>query len=987
MSNGETKQYDIIQKHLGSLDEENIKLIHNFLKDLFIKSSGYGFLKFHDLVKKNGGEDFDKLFIREYYNSLSSTSSKRKLDNGVYEGRVISTPPYGAFIKFNNSSGLCHVSQISFDGSRVENSSILKPNQKVFVKIIDERKDGKISLSMRGINQENGEILEIERGTVNNKIQKSNRKMTSPERWEARQLIASGAAKQEDYPELNEFEEIESKSQIIHHEPEISHDIELNDFKPEFLKNQPKFKELPNINTILKMEGGAMSKVIEKGSELAKTFRDDKLKSQKQKQHQEIDPLFEKDEESSEKKIAEWKKSKKIAFGKPTTMSIDEQRKSLPVFDMRNDLIEQIKNNQFLVIVGETGSGKTTQIVQYLYEEKMNIINGESKIIGCTQPRRVAATSVAKRVSEEVGCILGDEVGYNVRFDDNTSPKTKIKYMTDGMLEKEALSDPEMNKYSIIMLDEAHERTIATDVLFALLKKAAKANPNLKVIITSATLDSNKFSKYFNNCPIVKIPGRTFPVEILYTKEPEMDYLAAALDSVMQIHISEPPGDILVFLTGQDEIDTSCEILSERLKILGDSATELIILPVYSALPSEMQTKIFEPTPPGSRKVILATNIAETSITIDGIYYVIDPGYVKLNAYDPRVGMDSLKICPISKAQANQRSGRAGRTGPGKCYRLYTEESFEKEMLPNTIPEIQRQNLSHTILMLKAMGIKDLINFEFMDPPSMRTLMTSLEDLYMLEALDDDGEITLLGKKMANFPMEPALAKTLIKSVEFECTEEILTIIAMLSVQTIFFRPKNKQIQADQKRARFNSIMGDHLTLLNVFQRWCQNNYNKNWCQDNFIQERSLKRAMDIKKQLKSIMINYKYEIKSCGSNLDNIRKTLCCGFFKNTAKKLSGEGYKTLSKNESVYLHPSSSLFGKNTEYLLYHTILLTSKEYMQCVTIIDPIWLYEFASKYFKLSDETTKKKEKIIPLFSFHNNNNKKPHPFEKKKKKIE
>lgn len=281
------------------------------------------------------------------------------------------------------------------------------------------------------------------------------------------------------------------------------------------------------------------------------------------------------------------------------------------------------------------------------------------------------------------------------------------------------------------MLDEAHERTIATDVLFALLKKTIKKRDDLKIIVTSATLDADKFSEYFNSCPIFTIPGRTFPVEILYSREPyvchdramfhladfhrESDYLDAALTTVMQIHLSEPMGDILVFLTGQEEIDTACEILYERMKALGPGVPELIILPVYSALPSEMQSKIFEPAPPGSRKVVVATNIAETSITIDFIYYVVDPGFVKQNAYDPKLGMDSLIVTPISQAQANQRAGRAGRTGPGKCFRLYTEAAYQSEMLPTTIPEIQRQNLCNTILMLKAMGINDLLRFDFMD--------------------------------------------------------------------------------------------------------------------------------------------------------------------------------------------------------------------------------------------------------------------------------
>ena len=299
-------------------------------------------------------------------------------------------------------------------------------------------------------------------------------------------------------------------------------------------------------------------------------------------------------------------------------------------------------------------------MTQYLAEEGF----ADRGKIGCTQPRRVAAMSVAKRVSEEVGCRLGQEVGYTIRFEDCTSPETKIKYMTDGMLERECLLDPDGSAYSVIMLDEAHERTIATDVLFGLLKsmsyysfevtlsayffflftEAVRRRPDLKLIVTSATLDAEKFSKYFFECPIFSIPGRTYPVEVLYTKEPESDYLDASLITIMQIHLSEPPGDILLFLTGQEEIDTSCEILYERMKALGPQVPELIILPVYSALPSEMQSRIFEPAPPGARKVIIATNYAETSITIDGIYYVIDPGFVKQNAYDPRLGMDSLVV-------------------------------------------------------------------------------------------------------------------------------------------------------------------------------------------------------------------------------------------------------------------------------------------------------------------------------------------------------
>lgn len=360
--------------------------------------------------------------------------------------------------------------------------------------------------------------------------------------------------------------------------------------------------------------------------------------------------------------------------------------------------------------------------------------------------------------------------------------------------------------------------------------EACKRRPDLKLICTSATLDAAKFSTYFYECPIFTIPGRTFPVETLYTKEPEPDYLEASLITILQIHLMEPAGDILLFLTGQEEIDTACEVLFERVKALGPQVPELLILPVYAALPSEMQSRIFDPAPPGARKVVIATNIAETSITIDGIYYVIDPGFSKQNAYDPKLGMDSLSVTvslflyqsrkaayaqPISQAQARQRSGRAGRTGPGKCYRLYTEIAYRNEMLPNPIPEIQRTNLASTILTLKAMGINDLINFDFMDPPPAATMLTALEQLYALGALDDEGLLTRIGRKMADFPLDPSLSKMLIKSVDYGCSEEALTIVAMLQAGgQIYYRPKDKQAQADAKKAKFHQPEGDLLTLL-----------------------------------------------------------------------------------------------------------------------------------------------------------------------------
>lgn len=386
------------------------------------------------------------------------------------------------------------------------------------------------------------------------------------------------------------------------------------------------------------------------------------------------------------------------------------------------------------------------------------------KKIGCTQPRRVAAMSVAARVAQEMNVKLGNEVGYAIRFEDCTSERTIIKYMTDGTLHREFLSEPDLQSYSVMIIDEAHERTLHTDILFGLVKDIARFRPDLKLLISSATLDAQKFSEFFDDAPIFRIPGRRFPVDIYYTKAPEADYVDACVISVLQIHATQPLGDILVFLTGQEEIETCMELLTDRTRRLGSKVKELIILPVYANLPSDMQAKIFEPTPPGARKVILATNIAETSVTIDNIIYVIDPGFAKQNHFNSRTGMESLIVVPISKASANQRAGRAGRVAAGKCFRLYTAWSYKHELEDNTIPEIQRINLGNAVLMLKALGINDLVHFDYLDPPPHETLILALEQLYALGALNHHGELTKLGRRMAEFPVDPMMAKILLAS-------------------------------------------------------------------------------------------------------------------------------------------------------------------------------------------------------------------------------
>ena len=931
---------------------------------------------------------------------------------------------FGAFVELlgfpppRRFEGLVHVSSIS--KARVGNAKeAVKRGDSVWVKVTG-RTSSKLSLSMRDVDQSNGRDLlpssldarsnpsGPQGGATGGSLRglsgitptaadfdpgagrRPGKRLSSPERFEAKQLIASGVLDVRDYPTYDE--DNEGLLAGVEEEADHAFELEMNDDEPPFLQGQTVGggADVSPIK-IVKNPDGSLQRAAMTQSALAKERRE--LREQQQRSLLESvprdlnrpweDPMPENGERHLAMELRgvgvggyempDWKKEsfgKAPTFGQRSTLPIKEQRESLPIYKLRDELLAAFRDNQILVVIGETGSGKTTQMTQYLAEAGYTA-QGR---IGCTQPRRVAAMSVAKRVAEEFGCRLGEEVGYAIRFEDCTSPETVIKYMTDGMLLRETLLDGALSQYSVIMLDEAHERTIHTDVLFGLLKDVVRVRTDMKLIVTSATLDAEKFSSYFFNCPIFTIPGRTYPVEVLYTKSPESDYMDAALITVMQIHLTEPEGDVLLFLTGQEEIDTAAQILFERIKGLGPSVPELHILPVYSALPSEMQTRIFDPAPPGSRKCIIATNIAEASLTIDGIFYVVDPGFAKQKVYNPKVGMDSLVVAPISQASARQRAGRAGRTGPGKCYRLYTEAAFKNEMLPTSVPEIQRTNLGTTVLTLKAMGINDLLHFDFMDPPPTQTLLNALEQLYNLGALDEEGLLTRLGRKMAEFPLEPPMSKMLIASVDLGCSDEVLTVVAMLSAQNIFHRPREKQAQADQKKAKFFQPEGDHLTLLTVYESWKANKFSNPWCFENFVQARSLKRAQDVRKQLLTIMDRYKLDIVSAGRNFTVIRRAITSGFFFHSARKDPQEGYKTTVENTPVYIHPSSSLFQRQPDWVVYFELILTTKEYMREVCVIDPKWLVELAPRFFKASDPNKmskrKRQERLEPLYDRFN-----------------
>jgi pre-mRNA-splicing factor ATP-dependent RNA helicase DHX16 len=624
-------------------------------------------------------------------------------------------------------------------------------------------------------------------------------------------------------------------------------------------------------------------------------------------------------------------------------------RRSLPIFPYREELLQAIEDHQVLVVVGETGSGKTTQIPQYLHEAGYTA-RGK---VGCTQPRRVAAMSVAARVATELNTKLGNEVGYTIRFEDCSSEKTVLHYMTDGMLLRIFLTEPGLEGYSVMILDEAHERTLHTDILFGLLKDVARFRRDLKIVISSATLDAERFSEYFDKAPVFNIPGRRYPVDILYTKAPEADYLDAAIITILQIHITQPTGDILVFLTGQEEVESAAEILAVRTKGLGTKIAELIVLKIYSTLPSDLQAKIFEPTPKGARKVILGTNIAETSLTIDGIVYVIDPGFCKQKSYNPRTGMESLIVTPVSKASAAQRAGRAGRVAPGKCFRLYTAWAYKHELEDNTIPEIQRTNLGNVVLLLKSLGIDDLIHFDFMDPPPAETLIRALEQLYALGALNDRGQLTKMGRRMAEFPLDPMLSKVIIASENYRCSEEILTIVSMLSVNNaIFYRPKDKAIHADNARVSFNRPQGDHISLLAVYTAWKETEYSTSWCFENFIQHRSMKRARDVREQLEGLLDRVEITLESNFNDHIAIRKAITSGFFSHTSRLEKGH-YRTMKHKQSVQIHPTSALFKQLPRWVIYHELVFTTKEYMRCVMEIQSSWLAECAPHVYRAAE----------------------------------
>jgi pre-mRNA-splicing factor ATP-dependent RNA helicase DHX15/PRP43 len=489
----------------------------------------------------------------------------------------------------------------------------------------------------------------------------------------------------------------------------------------------------------------------------------------------------------------------------------------------------------------------------------------------------------------------------------------------------------------------------------------------LKVVVMSATLDAEKFQDYFNNAPLMKVPGRTFPVEVFYTAEPERNYVEAAVRTTLHIHECEGPGDILVFLTGEQEIEQACEEIRDKAASMGKDKPELVVYPLYSSLPPNQQKYIFNQAPPPrvpggppGRKVVISTNIAETSLTIDGIVYVVDPGFSKQKVYNPRVRVESLLVSPISRASARQRAGRAGRTRPGKCFRLYTEKSFHEDLQETTYPEILRSKMSNVVLTLKKLGVDDLVHFDFMDPPAPETLMRALELLNYLNALDDEGELTEIGYQMSELPLDPQLSKLLLVSPEYGCSSEIVSIVACMSVPQIFMRPREAAKAADAAKAQFSHSDSDHITMLNAYSAYeaTPQKDRRKWCYDNFLNDRSLTNAFNVRNQLAGIMKKLDLPMISSDQKGDgsfaftNIRQALTAGMFMQVAYKQRTGEYLTVKDNQVVSIHPSSVVISK-PDWVIFEEFALTTKNFIRTVTLTNIDWLVEMAPHYFDLEN----------------------------------
>lgn len=635
---------------------------------------------------------------------------------------------------------------------------------------------------------------------------------------------------------------------------------------------------------------------------------------------------------------------------------------SLPVSAKRNEIAKAIQDNQVVIIAGETGSGKTTQLPKICIELGL----AQYGTIAHTQPRRIAARSVSQRIAQEMRVELGNEVGYQIRFSDQSNEKTLVKLMTDGILLAETQHDRFLNKYQVIIIDEAHERSLNIDFLMGYLKQLLPKRPDLKVIVTSATIDLDRFSKHFNNAPVIEVTGRTFPVEVRYRplidldkqdgvskpdEEPEGDMIQGIADAVAELEIEDAArgqiGDVLVFLSGEREIRES----SLALKKANIKGTE--ILPLYARLSSAEQNKIFNPTGV-LRRIILSTNVAETSLTVPGIRYVIDTGVARISRYSYRSKVQRLPIEAISKASANQRKGRSGRVSEGVCVRLYSEEDFDAR--PDfSDPEIQRTNLAAVILQMLSLRLGDVEAFPFVDAPDSRFIKDGYNLLKELGAVNEKNEINNVGRSLSRLPVDPRIGRMLLEGDKKQSLKELLVIAAALSVQDPRERPAEKKQQADQKHSEFRDEESDFITLLNVWNSFeearqeLSSNQLKQYCKKNFLNYMRMREWRDVHYQLRLQCKDLKLKENESGASYEAIHKAILAGFLSHVGQKTEESDYNG-ARNRKFMLFPGSGIFKKRPKWVVSAELVETSRLYARTNAKISPEWLEPLAKHLVK-------------------------------------
>jgi HrpA-like RNA helicase len=665
-------------------------------------------------------------------------------------------------------------------------------------------------------------------------------------------------------------------------------------------------------------------------------------------------------------------------------LRLASERAALPISSAKAALITAIRENDTLVIVGETGSGKSTQLPQYCVdavrdslrqqESRMNHSSDNVSarktsrvLVGVTEPRRVAAQTLAARVAAEMGSAVGDLCGYAVRFDEKVSHRTRIKFVTDGMLLREAMVDRALTRYDAILLDEAHERTVHTDVLFGLLRGLQRTRERpLKLIVMSATLDADQFAAFFG-ARVIYVAGRQYPVRVLHSLEPLPDLLDACLRAVLQIHTDAQaaPGDVLVFLSGQEEIETLQSLLQTRVALMRPEHRQLQVCPLFAALDNATAMAAFAPPRDGYRKVVLATNIAEASVTIPGVAHVIDSGLAKVRGTQ-RNGLATLAVVPVARANATQRAGRAGRDGPGTCYRLYTEDFFSS-MRETAPPEIQRIALGAIVLQLKAIGVADPLAFDFIDPPPRESIQSALLQLLALGALrPSDGTLTPLGERMCTLPLEPCYSRALLASSDFRCVADALTVIAVLSIDDrLFYAPHDRRHQADNVKRSFGTAGGDHFALLGAYRAFEEalgvESDIAAWCRQNFLSLRALKRAQVARRQLADMCARASIDTSPAANDDDPsaLKQSFVAGFFQSAALlHVDGRTYRTIVERHEARIHPSSVLHGLRVRprCVIYGDLVKTgTNAYMDTVMEVDIAWLQRAAPSYFGLASDS--------------------------------